>query len=877
MLVGDLASALGEHALITITDGQGAIVYANDNFCALTRYSREELLGSDRRLLTGPYNPERLFQDLWSTVASGRTWKGEVKHRAKDGSFYWVDTTVVPVPDSSGTTVRLIGIHTDITAMKQLQQSLQENEQRYQDLVQMSPDVIFLTDGGLITFVNDAGLRLLRADRPEQLLGRLSLDFFHPDDHGRIGRRIEALLQGPGSVPALEETMIALDGTEVPVEVSAVSYLVDGKLIVQAICRDISERKAIEERWRQEHEYAEAVLNGLPGIVYHYDESGHFLRWNENLEGVTGYGPEEIAAMRPRDFFPQEQQESITRRLTEAFDVGAAHVEVEIVTKAGHRIPYLFTAVRIEHNGRPHIIGVGIDISERKATELALRDSLARFHAVTRATGEAMWEWDVITGAKWRNENYESLLRQPQALAGSADWSWDDRIHPEDRQRVLAHIRQVVDGPEETWTDEYRLRLDDGSYAEVFDRGIVLRDETGRSLRMVGAMQDITERKRAEAALRDSLERFHAVARATGDVVWNWDLTTDMLWWNENFQILFGYRQEEIEPTIESWTNRVHPDDRERVVRHIYEIIDGDEETWTDEYRFRRKDGSYAHVFDRGHVMRDARGYGVRMVGAIQDITERILAQARLIAFNAELEQRVADRTHELKTLNQELESFAYSVSHDLRAPLRGIAGFTKILARDHGGALGDTAKDYLGRVLAATSLMSELIDGLLDLSRVSRDEMHIKRVDLSTMARDVLGELREADPLRQVEASVEDGLEAMGDPRLLRIVLGNLLGNAWKFSAKTDRACVSFSATQGVHGDRSFIVSDNGAGFDMRYASKLFGPFQRLHRTTEFPGTGIGLATVQRIIHRHGGSIAATAEPDKGATFTFTLEQPKP
>ncbi len=541
VLVGDLTSALGEHALITITDGQGAIVYANDNFCALTRYSREELLGTDRRLLTGAYNPERLFQELWSTVSSGRTWKGEVKHRAKDGSFYWVDTTVVPVPDSSGTTVRLIGIHTDITAVKQLQQSLLENELRFQDLVQMSPDVILLTEEGAITFVNDAGLRLLRADRPEQLLGRLSLDFFHPDDHGRIGRRIEALLQGPGSVPALEETMIALDGTEVPVEVSAVSYLVDGKLIVQAICRDISERKAIEERWRQEHEYAEAVLNGLPGIVYHYDESGHFLRWNENLERVTGYGPEEIAVMRPRDFFPQEQRESVTRRLTEAFDVGAAQVEVEIATKDGRRIPYLFTAVRIERNGKPHIIGVGTDISERKTTEQALRDSLARFQAVTQATGDAMWEWDVITGAKWRNENYESLLRQPQALAGSADWSWDDRIHPEDRQRVLAHIRQVVDGREEIWTDEYRLRLDDGSYVEVFDRGIVLRDETGRSLRMVGAMQDITARKDIERRVRQERDYADAVIDSLPGVFYHFDEDMSLLRWNKNLERITGY------------------------------------------------------------------------------------------------------------------------------------------------------------------------------------------------------------------------------------------------------------------------------------------------------------------------------------------------
>lgn len=263
-------------------------------------------------------------------------------------------------------------------------------------------------------------------------------------------------------------------------------------------------------------------------------------------------------------------------------------------------------------------------------------------------------------------------------------------------------------------------------------------------------------------------------------------------------------------------------------------------------------------------------GCGIHII-VLDDISERRQAQARLEAFNAELEERVAQRTRELQTLNDELNSFSYSVSHDLRAPLRGIAGFAEILARNYADALDTKARDYLGRIQTATFRMGELIDDLLKLSRVSRTEMHCATVDLSLMSREILAQLQRDEPGRQLQTVVEDGLVVEGDARLLRIMLENLLGNAWKFTSKTPDARITFTARR-EGGATVFIVGDNGAGFDMRYADKLFAPFQRLHRATEFPGTGIGLATVQRIVGRHGGVISAEAEPDKGATFRFSF-----
>jgi light-regulated signal transduction histidine kinase (bacteriophytochrome) len=239
---------------------------------------------------------------------------------------------------------------------------------------------------------------------------------------------------------------------------------------------------------------------------------------------------------------------------------------------------------------------------------------------------------------------------------------------------------------------------------------------------------------------------------------------------------------------------------------------------------------------------------------------------------NAGLEKRVAERTAQLEASNKELESFSYSVSHDLRAPLRGIDGFSRLLLENGEHRLDEEGKDNLQRILRACKRMGFLIDDLLNLSRLSRLEMQPEEVDLSELARQIARELKDEQPARQVEFTIADGLIDHGDERLLRVVLQNLLGNAWKYSARQARASIEFGLTQ-RDGAPAYFMQDNGVGFDMAYADKLFKPFQRLHNSEDFPGTGIGLALVQRIVRRHGGHVWAEGEVGKGARFYFTLQ----
>ena len=337
------------------------------------------------------------------------------------------------------------------------------------------------------------------------------------------------------------------------------------------------------------------------------------------------------------------------------------------------------------------------------------------------------------------------------------------------------------------------------------------------------------------------------------------------------YAVMLGYDPTGFRETLDSWRERLHPDDRLSVPVVLDDYLAGRLPSYRVEFRLRTKDGHWKWILSLGQIeQRSAEGLPLRMLGTHTDIDALKTAEAELREINATLESRVAERTAELSAANHELETFAYAVSHDLRAPLRSLSGFSQALQEDFGSELQGQAKTYLDRINQAAARMGELIEGLLALSRSSRGELRHDRVDVSALARRRLAELAQ-ETGRAVSVEVEDGLVVNGDERMLASALTNLLDNAWKYTGATASPVIRVHTGE-LNGRHGFCVSDNGAGFDMQHADRLFQPFQRLHREDQFPGIGVGLATVQRIVQRHGGEITAHAVPGKGATFCIVL-----
>ncbi len=383
--------------------------------------------------------------------------------------------------------------------------------------------------------------------------------------------------------------------------------------------------------------------------------------------------------------------------------------------------------------------------------------------------------------------------------------------------------------------------------------------QTEEGVLVIAAIRDMTERRRAE-------QKFRGLLESAPDAVIVVDKHGTIQLINSQTEKMFGYGRTEIMgQNIEILVPRRF---RKKHIKH--------RKNYYSEHPVRpmgvgldlfglRKNGSEFPVEISLSPLETEDG--LLMSAAIRDITQRKLVEADVQKLHEDLQQRAA----QLEASNKELESFSYSVSHDLRAPLRSIDGFSHALLEDFGEQLPPEAHNYLNRVRNAAQHMAELIDGLLNLSHLTRSSLHPKFINLSDMVEEIIRTLQENQSERQATFSITPDLRVEGDPSLLHIVLENLLSNAWKFTSKQEHTIIEFGQLSKVK-HRTFFVSDNGAGFNMAYADKLFGAFQRLHTTSDFPGTGIGLATVQRIIKIHGGSIWAKSEEEKGATFYFTL-----
>ena len=886
------------------------------------------------------------------------------------------------------------------SGMISIEDAFNDAEAKWKSITENSADHIMLIDTkGTILYINHTvpGLSI------EQVLGKSCYDFVKPTQVSILKACYQRVIQT--GQPDRFEIDYEVDSDTLYLENHVGPVLREGKVIALTIAtRDVTE-------WRKTLKALEKSQQHLK----HAMQAGHTGTWEWNIltnEVIWSDGVEEMFGMAPGSF-----QGSYEAFRTFIHPDDADILEQAIAQTLKHDAPYYVEHRCIYPDGSLHwlsgqgkvyrdedgtprrMIGTVTEITQRKEAEQALRQSeflLAKSQEITHI---GSYSWDLASNIyTWSEEMYRIFDLPKEAFDGSAETIIETSVHPNDRDKLYQAQMKVIT-EKKPQPMEFRLLLEDGSIRHVYANAFLSLDDKGDVKTMIGTVQDITERKLAEAALHESQQKLalHFQQTPLGVIDWNTDFQVTE--WNPAAEKIFGYSRAEalertplgfivpetIKPTIdEIWHSLINNTggkrstnenltkdgnvivcewyntplvneagnvigvsslvqdvteramaqrelekhrknleelvterteeirEQARIIDQIHDSVvstdlDGIITSWNhgaermfgysakeavgknvsfvypeDQHEFllneiitplkengehevevimQRRSRERFYALLSLSVWQDEQGNATGLIGYSIDITDRKKAESQI------LQQQKA-----LEAANKELEAFSYSVSHDLRSPLRAIDGFSSAIFEDYNELLDEEGKANLQRIRKNAQRMAALIDDLLQLSRVTRQQLHKEPISLSLLAQDVIQKYKYENPERIVDIKIDDEMNVEGDAGLLRIALDNLISNAWKYTARNESARIVLHKVK-KNGSPTFCIEDNGVGFDMRYVDKLFGAFQRLHSPEEFSGNGIGLATVARIITRHGGTIWAEGAPDNGAKFYFTLE----
>jgi hypothetical protein len=748
------------------------------------------------------------------------------------------------------------------------------------DSAQPRPDAHELTDsfenaviGMALVAPDSTGLRVNRAFcrmlgySESEMLARTVRDVTHPDDLAEDIRQRNLCLAGERDGYHREKRFLHKDGHIVwgylTCTLARDSDGTAAHFVSQV--QDITERKLAEQALRRSEERFRSLT--LLSSDWYWEQDDQF-RFTAFL-GTKQAGPwcaEKEAVMGRRRWdaggiYPLHTTWEAHRAALEAHQPFINFQYMRAV--AGESPRYLSCSGEpvFDENGRfTGYRGTARDITSEKAAEQRLRDTQAMLHMAAQIGRLGAWAWDVgQERVHWSPE----VCAIHGVKAGFAPTAAESVAFfaPEYRREMLATIRACVhDGT----PYDVQAQVVTAKGRRIWVRVIAEAewDARGKVRRVQGACQDISESKWAAEEARLMAEQLTTTLESLTDAFFTVDRDWRFTYVNGEAERLLRRRRGEL------------------LGRQLWkEFPDLQDSAFSDNYRRAMSEGVTVQ-FDHHHSPYDmwvqVKAYpseqGLAIV--IRDVTERMAAQREVLRLNAELEERVRQRTAQLEAANKELEAFSYSIAHDLRAPLSSIDGFSQMLETASGNGLPERCRHYLNRIRVGVRQMGELTDGLLSLASLSRASLRSETVDLAALAHAAVDACREQSPQRAVEVEIAPALPVQGDPRLLQQVICNLVGNAWKFTARKERARIEIGRTAGADGNPVMFVRDNGAGFDMAYASRMFEAFQRLHSCDEFEGTGIGLAIVHRVIARHGGRIWADAAPQQGASFYFTLGQ---
>jgi PAS domain S-box-containing protein len=754
----------------------------------------------------------------------------------------------------------------------QAEAALRESEVLHRTLVENIPQMVFMKDRQFHwVSVNERFARVLGV-RPEDVKGKVDADFFPQDLTDKYRADDERIMQN-GVTEEIDEEFLergerrAIHTIKTPVRNAA------GQVTgVMGVFSDITERKRAEAALKKSESRLRETQQMAKLGHWMWDVKTNAVEWSEEVFQIFRLDPstfipriDSILALSP---WPEdhERDKELVRQATESHSKG--EYEQRFLRPDGSTGYYhsTFQGSYDDSGKLAAIIGTVMDITERRQTEIALRESEERFRTLVETAPEAIF---IQSQGLFSYVNAAALklfgTAHPEDLIGQPVLG---RIHADHQSQVRERIRKINEQNQPADSADTVFVTVDGALKHVSTAGVPFRHQD-----QIGALvfaRDITERKNAEEALRQSEERLHrAIANSPFPIMLHAE-DGSVLQISNSWCEITGYTREELATTAD-WAERAYGEKKVLVQEDIERLYGMEKRKAEGDYTFRTKRGE-TRTWEFSSAPMGRLPDGRRLVISMaMDVTERRAGETEVRRLNDELELRVIDRTAELEATNKELEAFSYSVSHDLRAPLRAIDGFANILDKDYMVRLDKEGQRVLGIICGEAKRMGQLIDDLLAFSRLNRRSMQTGAIDMTALARTVFDECAAREPGRPFQFKLQPLPSAEGDPSMIRQMLVNLIANSIKYTRPKNPAEIEIGCRR--EGEENiYYVKDNGVGFDLKYVSKLFGVFQRLHTEDEFEGTGVGLALVQRIIHRHGGRVWADAKINEGATFFFTL-----
>jgi PAS domain S-box-containing protein len=866
----------------------GTFIDVNQSFLNMYGYKREEIIGQKATDLNIYDNPSERKEIVRQLEKQGKLLNYEVMARTKTGTEINALTSAEKIEINGQ--AHIIWTTIDITDRKKAEKAVRESEEKFSKIFHSSPVGMVMTHlpEGQCVDVNEAYLTMLEYSR-ENVIGRDSRDLnmhIDPDKRAEVFRT----LHEQGKVTNIELSFRTKTGRVIEILSSIDRINLQGQEYSLSTNIDITQRKQDEAEIKQLNRELKAINECDQVIVHANDEqtllsdvchilctsAGYRTAWVSSVErdeaksvrplawcgdeeyitnaritwadNERGRGPTGLAARNNKTYFFQDftsDPAAAPWREAALLRGFRSSIALPLADEDGNVFEVL-TLYSTEPNY--------FNAAEVKLLEMLAGDLAFGINGLREREKRKSAESEILHLASFPELNPNPVLEvEPDGKVVYANPT--AKTHFPLMTQGLKHqfLMDFINSMKKMGTDSFTkdVKIGDSWYEEM----LALVASTKNYMLYA---RDITARKNAELMLQETRDYLNNLLNYANAPIIVWDPLFHITQFNHAFERLTGRAAEDV---IGNHLEILFPEEqREHSMEHIRRAVSG-ERMEGEEILIQNKDGSVRTVLWNSATLYDQDNKSpLATIAQGQDITERKKA-----------EDELKQRTMDLQASNKELEAFSYSVSHDLRAPLRSITGFSAVLLEDYIDELDNEGKSYLKKISDSGELMGQLMDDLLKLSRVTRSDLDMEKLDISNMARKIVSDLAKDEPKRKVKVTIAPNMTANGDKNLLGLVLQNLLGNAWKYTSKTLEPRIEMGTVEHI-GKQAYFVRDNGVGFDMTYANKLFQPFQRLHKATEFAGTGIGLATVQRIIRRHGGEVWAEAKVGEGATFYFTL-----